>query len=148
MTTFLLNNSGSIIFALCLLVCVLHCVVCIRCRRNRGGGATPGLAAISGGEGREPGLSQPAIDALPSFAYHPDKCAAAARDCAVCLSLVEEGDMVRLLPDCGHAFHVACIDVWLHAHPLCPLCRAAAKPPEGKVEAGGGGNLLAQADAV
>ncbi|CAI0387521.1 unnamed protein product, partial [Linum tenue] len=51
--------------------------------------------------------------------------------CAVCLCAFEEGEEVRQLPNCGHRFHVACIDMWLYSHPDCPLCRAAVQisPP-------------------
>ncbi|XP_051144152.1 E3 ubiquitin-protein ligase Os04g0590900-like [Andrographis paniculata] len=53
-------------------------------------------------------------------------------DCAVCLSEFEDRDRLRLLPKCGHAFHVTCIDTWLRSHANCPLCRAnvaAVVPP-------------------
>lgn len=29
----------------------------------------------------------------------------------------------RLLPDCRHSFHAACIDPWLRSKPACPVCR-------------------------
>ncbi|KAK8962591.1 RING-H2 finger protein ATL65 [Platanthera guangdongensis] len=51
--------------------------------------------------------------------------AATNRDCAVCLLEFEEGEWLRTLPICAHAFHVECIDVWLRSHATCPLCRAA-----------------------
>ncbi|GAB2267288.1 hypothetical protein Dimus_002273 [Dionaea muscipula] len=53
-----------------------------------------------------------------------------AHDCAVCLLEFEEDDYIRTLPQCSHSFHVDCIDVWLHSHASCPLCRAAIFPPE------------------
>ncbi|GJN29437.1 hypothetical protein PR202_gb17663 [Eleusine coracana subsp. coracana] len=34
-------------------------------------------------------------------------------------------DKLRLLPTCGHAFHVPCIDAWLLSHSTCPLCRGS-----------------------
>ncbi|KAL6992772.1 hypothetical protein U1Q18_010887 [Sarracenia purpurea var. burkii] len=34
-----------------------------------------------------------------------------------------DGDEIRLLPHCGHGFHVTCIDTWLGSHSSCPSCR-------------------------
>jgi hypothetical protein len=44
-------------------------------------------------------------------------------ECVVCLSGLEEGEDVRVLPRCGHSFHEACIDAWLWTSPTCPSCR-------------------------
>ncbi|XP_024515888.1 RING-H2 finger protein ATL2-like [Selaginella moellendorffii] len=44
-------------------------------------------------------------------------------ECAVCLGNFEEGELLRILPACGHLFHPDCIDAWLHTHSTCPLCR-------------------------
>ncbi|XP_078163780.1 E3 ubiquitin-protein ligase Os04g0590900-like [Carex rostrata] len=49
-------------------------------------------------------------------------------DCSVCLSEFIDGEDVRLLPKCTHAFHVECIDTWLKSHSNCPLCRASIVP--------------------
>ncbi|XP_058752289.1 RING-H2 finger protein ATL40-like [Vicia villosa] len=49
-------------------------------------------------------------------------------ECAVCLSLIEDGEMMRLLPNCKHSFHVACIDMWLASHSTCPICRTKVEP--------------------
>ncbi|XP_050228869.1 RING-H2 finger protein ATL7-like [Mercurialis annua] len=46
-------------------------------------------------------------------------------ECVICLGDLEEGDSVRLLPSCGHIFHVPCIDDWLAAHANCPVCRSS-----------------------
>jgi Ring finger domain len=65
--------------------------------------------------------------------------------CAVCLDMVECGDLQRTLR-CGHAFHASCIDRWFMqmcdaryggASPNCPVCKQnvsaktihAARPP-------------------
>ncbi|KAF7065377.1 hypothetical protein CFC21_071485 [Triticum aestivum] len=80
-------------------------------------------------DGAGPGLDQAAIDALPSFAYvELSGSGSGAKgqrqfDCAVCLSEFSPDDRLRLLPLCGHAFHVACIDTWLRSSSTCPLCR-------------------------
>ncbi|XP_020571677.1 putative RING-H2 finger protein ATL21C [Phalaenopsis equestris] len=44
--------------------------------------------------------------------------------CPVCLSEFEEGEAVRYLPECGHCFHVGCIDMWFRWHSTCPVCRS------------------------
>ncbi|KAF5727402.1 RING-H2 finger protein ATL16 [Tripterygium wilfordii] len=44
--------------------------------------------------------------------------------CAICLGEFEEGEWLRHLPICAHAFHIGCIDTWLQAHSNCPLCRS------------------------
>jgi hypothetical protein len=49
--------------------------------------------------------------------------------CAVCLSEFNEAQEVRVLPECLHLFHVACVDKWLNSHSSCPLCRADTIPP-------------------
>uniref|UniRef100_J3LBC5 RING-type E3 ubiquitin transferase n=1 Tax=Oryza brachyantha TaxID=4533 RepID=J3LBC5_ORYBR len=43
------------------------------------------------------------------------------------------GELVRQLPACGHLFHVDCIDMWLHSHSTCPLCRCNVSPPAATV---------------
>lgn len=48
--------------------------------------------------------------------------------CAVCLGDFEEGEELRTMPECLHSFHVPCIDMWLHSHSSCPICRASAAP--------------------
>ncbi|KAK9279396.1 hypothetical protein L1049_013075 [Liquidambar formosana] len=45
-------------------------------------------------------------------------------DCAVCLGEFEEGEWIKNLPNCSHAFHVSCIDTWFQSHSNCPLCRS------------------------
>ncbi|KAM0934705.1 putative transcription factor C2H2 family [Dioscorea sansibarensis] len=62
----------------------------------------------------------------PALLFSPStKMAGASSDCAICLSDFAAGDRIRVLPSCGHAFHVKCIDAWLASKPSCPTCRAA-----------------------
>ncbi|MFS7957450.1 putative transcription factor C2H2 family [Helianthus anomalus] len=49
-------------------------------------------------------------------------------ECSICLSDYGTSDVVRLLPECGHLFHVSCIDKWLKVHPTCPVCRKSPLP--------------------
>ncbi|KAL3523688.1 hypothetical protein ACH5RR_016522 [Cinchona calisaya] len=48
--------------------------------------------------------------------------------CSICLADYKETDMLRLLPDCGHIFHLKCVDSWLKLHPTCPICRSSPLP--------------------
>lgn len=43
--------------------------------------------------------------------------------CTVCLGEYQAEDILRILPYCGHFFHVTCIDIWLQQHSTCPVCR-------------------------
>ncbi|XP_074585893.1 RING-H2 finger protein ATL46-like [Curcuma longa] len=69
------------------------------------------------------GLDQAHIDALPLFLYAEILGSKDPFDCAVCLAEFLPDDKLRLLPACGHAFHLACIDAWLLSNSSCPLCR-------------------------
>lgn len=75
------------------------------------------------------GLDQAFIDALPVFAYRDIVVGGGGDgdkepfDCAVCLCEFDAEDRLRLLPLCGHAFHLNCIDTWLLSNSTCPLCR-------------------------
>lgn len=85
------------------------------------------------------GLEEAVIQAIPVCEYRKEEgrlplAVAVARvgggsDCAVCLSEFEEGERVRMLPKCSHAFHLPCIDMWLRSHSNCPLCRANITSP-------------------
>ena len=50
------------------------------------------------------------------------------KECSVCLSDFQAGEPVKILPPCGHAFHVQCISEWLAAKDTCPLCRCCLAP--------------------
>ena len=135
--------SVLVIVAVVLLVSgLLH--ILVRCLRRRGRareGAEGGADGVGGG-GEESalqrqlqqlfhlhdaGLDQDVIDALPVFLYREVVGAGAGAkepfDCAVCLCEFAGDDRLRLLPLCGHAFHIDCIDTWLHHNVSCPLCR-------------------------
>ncbi|KAG6520233.1 hypothetical protein ZIOFF_017271 [Zingiber officinale] len=38
--------------------------------------------------------------------------------CSICLADYRDADVVRLLPECGHLFHVDCVDPWLRARAI------------------------------
>lgn len=73
------------------------------------------------------GLNPALITTLPTFPFKQNQHHDSA-ECAVCLSVLEDGEHVRLLPNCKHSFHVSCIDTWLSSHSTCPICRTKAGP--------------------
>lgn len=41
----------------------------------------------------------------------------------ICLSEYKEKELLRIIPYCGHSFHLSCIDMWLRKQTTCPVCR-------------------------
>lgn len=35
----------------------------------------------------------------------------------------KEKEILRIIPYCGHTFHLYCIDMWLRKQSTCPVCR-------------------------
>uniref|UniRef100_A0ACD5ZED1 Uncharacterized protein n=1 Tax=Avena sativa TaxID=4498 RepID=A0ACD5ZED1_AVESA len=122
------SNMVVILAALlCALVCVLGLALLSRCacRRRR-------TASSSSDPPPPKGLKKKAIDALPtvSFAASPESSPPmvawpSSAECAICLAEFVDGESVRVLPRCGHGFHVACVDAWLRTCATCPSCRTA-----------------------
>lgn len=63
------------------------------------------------------------------------------RDCAICLEGFKDGDFCRKLPDCGHLFHVKCVDSWLTRVLNCPICRTRVR-----VDSGNSGSVISDED--
>ncbi|XP_071736056.1 RING-H2 finger protein ATL52-like [Rutidosis leptorrhynchoides] len=74
------------------------------------------------------GLDESLIKSIAVCKYMKGDGVVDGSDCAVCLSEFQEGESLRLLPKCGHAFHLPCIDTWLTSHSSCPLCRSHVMP--------------------
>ncbi|PAN49264.1 hypothetical protein PAHAL_9G437800 [Panicum hallii] len=92
-----------------------------------GGGRARFVFAGAGCHGGGGGMDEAAIAALPRKEVAAGDPPA---DCAVCIAEVAAGEAARVLPRCGHAFHVECVDMWLRSHSTCPLCRCAVVDEE------------------
>jgi hypothetical protein len=57
-----------------------------------------------------------------------DKNGTTCTCCSICLDNYGDGDVLRMLPECGHLFHRECVDPWLRYHPTCPVCRTSPLP--------------------
>ncbi|KAL1830317.1 hypothetical protein ACET3Z_008729 [Daucus carota] len=72
------------------------------------------------------GLDQAVINSYPKFPF----VIGAGGDsvCAICLGEYKDAEMLRMLPDCGHFFHLTCVDEWLRLNASCPVCRNSPLP--------------------
>ncbi|KAK7386563.1 hypothetical protein VNO78_26896 [Psophocarpus tetragonolobus] len=106
---------------LCALICVVGLVAIARCAwLRRGSAATLPPVPVPANKG----LKKKVVNSLPKFTYADEGQRCKWSECAICLTEFAGGDEVRVLPQCGHAFHVACVDTWLASHSSCPSCRA------------------------
>lgn len=83
----------------------------------------------------EAGLDEATLVTFPSLLYsdseakpHKGESTASSSGCSICLADYKATDMLRLLPECGHMYHLKCIDQWLRLHPTCPICRNSPLP--------------------
>lgn len=83
------------------------------------------------------GLDEATLLSYPKLLYSQAKlhkkdysssCSSTASCCSICLADYKGSDTLRLLPDCGHLFHLRCVDPWLRLHPTCPVCRTSPVP--------------------
>lgn len=78
------------------------------------------------------GLDEATLESYPKFIFsnqkHKDRQDDADISCSICLADYRDGELLRLLPDCLHSFHVQCIDAWLRLHASCPMCRTSPLP--------------------
>ncbi|CAI9757259.1 unnamed protein product [Fraxinus pennsylvanica] len=80
------------------------------------------------------GLDPSVMASLPIFMFKQtngnisDGTGSSSMECSVCLSLLDDGEMARTLPNCKHTFHAECIDKWFGSNSTCPVCRTEAEP--------------------
>ncbi len=75
---------------------------------------------------QQDGLSSLAAAQSPILGASAAVVAASAEncnECTICLCEFEEGEVIKRLPICLHAYHASCIDVWLRKSATCPLCK-------------------------
>ncbi|XP_058100045.1 RING-H2 finger protein ATL80-like [Magnolia sinica] len=101
---------------LCALICVIGLALVARCAWIRRSSATPPQIPAN------KGLKKKILRSLPKLSFDGAVNGKLA-DCAICLTEFADGDEIRVLPQCGHGFHVGCVDMWLGSHSSCPSCR-------------------------
>ncbi|KAL4599408.1 hypothetical protein ACB092_11G125100 [Castanea dentata] len=79
----------------------------------------------------EQGLDEATVHSYPRLLYSQAKLqkgGSIASSCSICLGDYKDTEMLRMLPDCAHIFHLKCVDPWLRMHPSCPICRNSPIP--------------------
>ncbi|PHT98273.1 RING-H2 finger protein ATL70 [Capsicum chinense] len=81
------------------------------------------------------GIDEATLMSYPKLLYSEAKVnnyyndsSTASTCCSICLGDYKDNDMLRLLQDCGHLFHLKCVDPWLMLNPSCPICRTSPLP--------------------
>nr|GMC94067.1 RING-H2 finger protein ATL70-like [Ipomoea batatas] len=81
---------------------------------------------------RRLGIDEATLEGFQKLLYSQqnegDSTISSSSGCCICLAEYKDADILRLLPDCGHLFHVNCVDHWLRLRPTCPLCRNSPLP--------------------
>ncbi|CAM8897328.1 unnamed protein product [Rhodiola kirilowii] len=81
------------------------------------------------------GIDEATIKTYPKLLYSEAKTegrglsmTTSSTCCSICLADYKGSDVLRMLPECSHLFHVKCVDPWLRLHPTCPVCRTSPLP--------------------
>ncbi|KAF9597956.1 hypothetical protein IFM89_023357 [Coptis chinensis] len=124
-TPLMISMVGIVSTALAILL--YNIILTKYCVRRQGTMSRPAQQSVMG-----VGVDEKVLDSIPILAYKAEEGGLFRVDqteCAVCLGEFNEGEVVRLLPNCRHAFHVKCIDEWFFSHSSCPTCRSPIVAP-------------------
>ncbi|BAT98011.1 hypothetical protein VIGAN_09161200 [Vigna angularis var. angularis] len=72
------------------------------------------------------GLEQSVINSYPKFPFAKD--GGYDTTCSICLCEYKDSEMLRMMPECRHYFHLCCLDPWLKLNGSCPVCRNSPMP--------------------
>ncbi|XP_015900193.1 RING-H2 finger protein ATL34 isoform X2 [Ziziphus jujuba] len=74
------------------------------------------------------GLEPVLVAAIPTMKYNQEAFSSIEdAQCSICLGEYQDKEILRIMPNCGHNFHLSCIDVWLRKQSTCPVCRISVQ---------------------
>jgi len=56
------------------------------------------------------------------------------KHCSICLTDFKQGEVVKVVPLCGHTFHKKCLEQWLVLRFRCPNCNVEIDTSEANQE--------------
>ncbi|XP_060188915.1 E3 ubiquitin-protein ligase ATL41-like [Lycium barbarum] len=122
-------SLSIVVFFVSLLHIYARCVLRRQTRRRAALQRVSIITSVAQVEPPKTGLDPSIIASLPIFIFKQnDHIENNSIECTVCLSILENEETVRTLPNCKHIFHAECIDKWLGSHSTCPICRTEAEP--------------------
>lgn len=128
-----MDSDAVVVLAslLCTLICVVGLALLARCAWRRRSSSAVAATMPPSPQTTSRGMKKKELNSLPKQPFDAAGAAEEGKltDCVICLSEFEDGELVRVLPQCGHSFHVGCIDTWLGAHSSCPSCRRVLVVP-------------------
>ncbi|KAI3748492.1 hypothetical protein L6452_11592 [Arctium lappa] len=134
------NTHGGIAYdlgfsAVVLLFIFTICYTSYICKRRMSSQSPPPAAAPNSDSDSDDyhcmrafhqGFDDDVLSTFPTFLY--SESVNYGSGCSICLADYKPADVIRLLPKCGHLFHMKCVDKWLKVHPTCPVCRNSPLP--------------------
>ncbi|KAG6513593.1 hypothetical protein ZIOFF_023925 [Zingiber officinale] len=126
------DSDVAIILAvpLCTIVCIVSLALVAHCVWLHPAAASFALAPIPAPPNK--GLKKKAIRVLPMLSFNSSASSitdsVVLLECIICLAEFADGEVLRVLPQCGHSFHSECVDTWLRSH-SCPSCRLNLADP-------------------
>ncbi|KAL0290772.1 UNVERIFIED_CONTAM: RING-H2 finger protein ATL5 [Sesamum angustifolium] len=79
-------------------------------------------------ENRTNGLEPVVVAAIPTMKFDREAFSSTEdAQCSICLAEYQEKEVLRIMPNCGHSFHLSCIDTWLRKRSTCPVCRLSVQ---------------------
>ncbi|KAK4415966.1 RING-H2 finger protein ATL80 [Sesamum alatum] len=79
-------------------------------------------------ENRANGLEPVVVAAIPTMKFDREAFSSTEdAQCSICLAEYQEKEVLRIMPNCGHSFHLSCIDTWLRKRSTCPVCRLSVQ---------------------
>lgn len=125
---FSIQISAGILFLLILVALVCYCKRRVDTSAAAGGPRAGNGASdeISSGSVVKLGYDDVTLSKFPELLFSKAKSGGDCGGCSICLTDFREKERLRLLPRCGHVFHVTCVDEWLRRQITCPICRKSA----------------------
>lgn len=122
-------SLSAVVFIVTVLHVYARCILRRQARRRAALQQMMIAAAVRAQSAEPPktGLHPSVIASLPITVYQKVEENETV-ECSVCLSLLQDGEMARTLPNCNHSFHAECVDKWLGTQSTCPICRTEAEP--------------------